>query len=347
MLSLFSQKNTRLTLLKVRDNHGYKPQSKLRGIIPSTLRDNSANNWHTLVLTELTAYFLTNVAGTLVYNALTLPSGISDLGGSSTPFAIIEMQQKLFFSNGAQNLMYVDGSANVYLAGNAPGGCKFLTENSNHLIGVNWQIPSPGITGSAAYPFFVQISDAGNPLEWMPSLANSATVINLIENGGVPNGVTTLGSFTYVWRQFGANVLWPTGQASAPFYNDPFTWSNPGWGNFCPYTIATWNNAAFMVTHNGEALQFNGAGGPSAQGFVPLAEGKIKKQLAVDLKSAAGDQVFGFVTDQLGAGYDFQSYVIWIPGINKAWVLNLTDMTWSWFQAQNQYATAFGNIKVH
>ena len=94
-------------------------------------------------------------------------------------------------------------------------------------------------------------------------------------------------------------------------------------------------------------LLFNGASGPSAAGFQPLAEGKIKKQLAQDLTLASGDQVFGFITDQLGPGYDFTAYVIWIPGLNKAWCLNLVDQTWSWWTSNAQFATAFGNIKVH
>lgn len=305
------------------------------------------SNWHTLVLTEMTAYFLTNPADTLVYNTLTLPSGLTDLGGSAKPYALLEMNQQVFFSNGAQPLLYVDGSANVYLAGNAPGGCLYLTENSSHLIGVNWTIPSPGIAGSAAFPFYVQISDVNNPLEWLPSDANSAQIINLIEKGGVPTGCQTLGTFTYIWRQFGANVMWPTGNAAAPFYNDPFTWSNPGWGNFYPYSLVTWNQTGLMVTHNGEVLQFNGAQGPSAAAFQPLAEGKIKLRIAQDLAQASGDQVFGFLTDQLGPGFDFTAYVIWIPGLNKAWALNLMDMTWSSWTSLGRFATAFGNLKVH
>lgn len=305
------------------------------------------DNWHTLVLTDSSAYFLTNPAGTLIFNALALPSGIPNLGGAGLPYALIEMNQQVFFSNGAQNLMYVDGSANVYLAGDAPGGCLYLTENSSHLIGVNWTIPSPGVSGSRAFPFYVQISDAGNPLEWIPSISNSATILNLIEKGGVPTGVVTLAEYTYIWRSYGANVLWPTGNAAAPFYNEPFSWSNPGWGNFYPYTIVTWNQSCLMVTHNGEVLLFNGSSGPTASGFQPLADGKVKKQLAQDLVQASGDVVFAFLTDQLGSGYDFTAYVIWIPGLNKAWVLNLVDMTWSTWTSNGQYATAFGNIMVH
>jgi hypothetical protein len=282
-----------------------------------------------------------------VFNKLNLPAGLSTLGGNGNPYSIVEMNQKLFFSNGAQNLLYVDGSANVYLAGDAPGGCFFLTENSSHLIGVNWIIPAPGITGSTPFPFYVQISDAGNPFEWVPSLSNSATVINLSEKGGTPTGCCTLGTYTYVWRSFGANVLWPTGNAAAPFFNEPFTWSNPGWGNFLPYSLVTWNQSCVMVTHDGDVVLFNGANGPTASAFQSLAQGKIKVQLSMDLQQTSSEQVVGFITDQLGPGYDFTAYVLWIPGIPQAWVLNLEDGTWQTWTSQNRFATAFGNIKVH
>src|SRR3569833_219242 len=43
------------------------------------------SNWHTLVLSDKNAYFLTNPAGTLVFNALTLPGGLGDLGSSPLP----------------------------------------------------------------------------------------------------------------------------------------------------------------------------------------------------------------------------------------------------------------------
>lgn len=312
-------------------------------------------NWHTLVLTSLNAYFLTVASVGLVYNALTLPSGVSDLGGVELPYAMLEMNQQVYFSNGGQNLMYVDGSASVMLAGDAPGGCQFLTENSSHLIGVNWTIPSPGLPGSQDYPFYVKVSDEGNPQEWQAGLSTSAQTINLIEKGGVPTGTCTLGAFTYVWREFGGNALWPTGNAQAPFQNEPFAWSNPGWGNFYPYTLVTWNKVCFFVTHNGEVIQFSGASGYSAEAFQPVADGKIKQQLIKDLAQAdPTKQVLGFVTDQLGPGFDFQAYVVWIPGLTytRAWALNLTDGTWSWWTSSepptgaSRFATAFGNIKV-
>lgn len=305
------------------------------------------NNWHTLVLTDSTPYFMTyGGAYPLTYNALSLPLGIPNLAGTGLPFAMVEMNQQVFFCNGSVPLLYAEGSSSVKVAGDVPGACYYLAENSSHLIGVNWVIPAPGISGSIAKPFYVQISDANNPLVWTPSSSNSAQIINLIEKGGVPTGVCTLGSYTYVWRQYGANVLWPSGQAFAAFNNEPFTWSNPGWGNYYPYALAVWNQSALMVTHEGEVLLFSGAAGPTAQAFQPMAQGKVKKQLAQDLTQVSGDQVFGFLTDQLGPGYDFVAYHLWIPGLNKAWILNLEEGSWSTATLTGKYPTAFGNLKV-
>ena len=303
-------------------------------------------NWHTLALTKQHAYFLTSSGGSLTYNALTLPAGITDLSGTGLPFGLVEMNQQVFFCNGSAPLLYADGSTNVQLAGDVPGACFYLAENSSHLIGVNWVIPSPGISNSTKYPFRVIISDVNNPLEWIPSISNSAVVINLIEKGGVPNGIQTLGSYTYIWRQFGGNILWPSGNASAPFYNDPFSWSNPGWGLFYPYSMCTWNQSGLMVSHNAEVLLFAGASGPAASNWTPLAGGKVKNALAQDLNSATGI-VQGFVTDQLGPLFPFEAYILSIPGPGVMWVLNLTDMSWTRFIAEGTVFTALGNVKVH
>lgn len=305
------------------------------------------NNWHTLVLTDTTPYFMTyGGAYPLTFNALSLPTGIPNLAGSGLPFAMIEMNQQVFFCNGSVQLLYADGSNKVQIAGDVPGACFYLAENSSHLIGVNWIIPAPGISTSQAKPFYVQISDVNNPLVWTPSSSNSAQIINLIEKGGVPTGVSTLGTYTYVWRQYGANVLWPSGNAAAAFNNEPFTWSNPGWGNYYPYALAVWNQSAILVSHEGDVLLFAGAAGPSAQNFQSLAQGKVKKSIAADLTQVSGDQVFGCIADQLGPGFDFVSYQLWIPGLNKAYVLNLEEGTWSTFTYTGKYATAFSNLKV-
>lgn len=304
------------------------------------------NGWHTLVLTGAGVYFLSGTAGALVWNALTLPNGIT-ASGNQYPYSIVEYGQKVFFCNGQFPLMFVDGSQNVQIAGNAGGSCLYLTENSGSLIGVNWNLINPYSQNQVAEPFLVQISDVGDPTQWIPTISNTAQLINLIEKGGVPTGVCTLGLYTYVWRAFGANVLWPTGQASANFYNEPFTWSNPGWGNFYPYALAVWNQQAIMVSHGGDVLMFNGVSGPSSSGWQSLAQGKIKTQIAESLTLSAPTQVLGFITDNLGAGYDFVAYHLWITGLGQAFIYNIEEGTWSTMSLSNaQYATAFANVKV-
>lgn len=344
--NLLFRKSRIQTIPELKTLLGAPPDGRLLRNFYSFL--DALNNWHTLALTDTTAYFLTNPGSfPLVYNALTLPPGISSLAGTGLPYGLVEMNEQVFFCNGSAPLMYVDGSDTVKVAGDVPGACRYLAENSSHLIGVNWSIPAPGIGGSTRFPFYVQISDANNPLVWTPSSSNSAQIINLIEKGGVPNGVCTLGAYTYVWRGNGANVLWPSGNAAAAFLNEPFSWSSPGWGNYYPYALAVWNQSAIMVSQEGEVLLFAGASGPSAQNFQPLAQGKVKQSISEDLTHVAVDQVLGFISNQLGPGFDFVAYHLWIPTLNKAWILNLEEGSWSSQELPGIYVTAFGNVVVH
>lgn len=299
------------------------------------------NFFHTLVLTSSNAYFLTNPSGTIVYNQLTYPAGLGNLSGTGLPFAIRELNQQVYFCNGSTPLLYVDGSANVQVAGDVPGGCFFLTENAFHLIGAFWVEPAAGQVGSTQYPFRVRWSDSGNPQEWTSLITNTAGAADLIESGGQITGITTVGRNTYILRKYGASVMYPTGQQSAPFSIEPFMWSNPGWGNFYPYSLVTFGPICINITESGEVLLFDGSS------FNKLASGKIRAQLQTDLALVSNDVVQCFATASLGPGYDLEAYWISIPGPNIVWVHDLTEGTWQRITSSKGYLTSIARVAVH
>jgi hypothetical protein len=296
------------------------------------------DHFHTLVLTDTTAYFLTNSSGTLVYNALTLP--ISNLGVGPFPFSLREINQQVYFANGIPPLMYVDGSASAYVAGNAPGAPYFLTENSEQLIGINWTELSPFQVGTNAYPFRVRWSDTGDPTQWISAPGNTAGANDLIETGGILTGASTIGRNTYITRKNGATVMYPTGQAIEPFSFEPFMWSEPGWGNYFPYSLVTWSYYCICITREAEVLLFDGSN------FTRLAGGKMKLRLAQDLSHIVNDQVVSFGLDSFGPSYDFEGYGISIPGPNISWLHNLEEGTWMRFNSSLGWLTTAARVAV-
>lgn len=298
-------------------------------------------NWHTLVLTDTTPYFITFPGGVATYNALTMPSGLTNLGGVlGSPFSIRELNQQVFFANAYNPLLYVDGSINVQVAGDVPGSCAYLTENASYLIGLSWIEPSTGITSSYPFPFRVRWSDAGNPLVWTPDPSNSAGANDLVTTGGILTGAATIGTRTYIMRRNGATVMTPTGVATQPFDFEPFMWSQPGWGNFFPYSLVTWTYATICVTSEGEVVMFDGSN------FTRLAGGKTKKAISADLALVANDQVVGYAIDSFGPGFDFEGYALSIPGPNITWIHNLEEGTWTRINSSKGWLTCVAKVAV-
>jgi hypothetical protein len=299
------------------------------------------NFYHTIVLTSSNAYFLTNPTGTaLVFNRLNLPSGFANLSGTGLPYAYIELNQQFFFCNGSVPLMYADGSNAVQVAGDVPGACRYLTENSEQLIGAYWTNPAPGNTGSQQYPFLVQYSDTADPTTWTPAADNTAGSIDLIDSGGVITGLGTVGRNSYVLKQYGATVLYPTGVATQPFENEPFMWSKPGWGNFYPYSFVVWGPLIISITESAEVLLFDGTN------FTRISSGKIRQQLAQDLALVSHDQIVCFGTSSMGPGYDLEAYWISIPGPNIIWVHDLVEGTWQRMSSSTGWLTSTARVAV-
>lgn len=296
------------------------------------------NNWHTLVITTSNAYMITTISGAVVsYQALTLPSGIPTLAGTGLPYGYLEMNSAFYFCNGSTPLLYADGSANVYVAGDVPGAPYYLTQNSFSLIGANWTKPAPGIVGSANYPFLVSWSDTANPNSWTPSNSSVAGSSDLIMSGGGITGLGTIGRNTYVLSQFGAQVMYPTGQAQPAFDFEPFMWSKPGWGNYYPYSLVVWGPLMFTITQSAEVLMFDGSN------FTQLAKGKIRGKLQQQLTNVSPNDVRCWCTSTMGPGYDLEAYWISLPN-GTIWVHDLVEGTWQRMFSTNGRLTALGVV---
>lgn len=288
-----------------------------------TFQDFQAN-FHTIVVTDDTAYFIFPVGfpAVITYFPLTTPSGITNLSGNGF-MSFREMNNQFYFCNGVVPILYSDGSQLLSVAGNVPGACLYMTENSESLIGVNWIEPPPTINGSQKWPFRVRWSDTGDPTQWQKSDDTTAGALDLIESGGALTGCGTIGRNTYITRRYGATVMYPTGNANNTFATEPYLWSNPGWGNFYPFSLVTWGPLMLSIAESAEVLMFDGSN------FTRLASGKIRTQLARDLAMAASpNDVYGFGTSSMGPGYDLEAYWISIPASGKIWVHDLVEGTW-------------------
>lgn len=307
----------------------------IRGIY--TFQD-ALNNFHTVLLTAQTAYMYN--AQTLSLQPINVPGGTGTLAGTGLPYALQEINNQLYFCNGSLSLSYFDGSDSTFVAGDVPGACRFLTENSESLIGAFWTEGPPGVVGSTQFPFRVRWSDTGNPLEWINAPDNTAGANDLIEAGGALTAIGTIGRNTYVLRKYGATVMFPTGQALPAFEFEPFMWSKPGWGNFYPYAFVIWGPQIITITESAEVLLFDGSN------FNRLSSGKIQQQLQADiaLTTQSGGLVQAFGTASLGPFYSLEAY--WIALNGKTYVYDLIEGTWQIMVTASGTLTSMGRIAI-
>lgn len=263
---------------------------------------------HTVVLTTRTAYALTTGP---VWNALTLPSPLTTLDGTALPYALLNTQRRLFFCNGSTKLLHYDGEAEIKVAGDTPGGCRFLATNAFHLI------QAYTTEAGVKYPYRVRWSKSGDPLDWTSFTSGFE---DLLEVSDEITGLATLGRSTYVFRTNGITVMTPTGLGLNPFQFDNLSSASLGVGNTFPYTLAVFNDRAMFVAANDIYLV--------SPGNLQAVGGKAKRAIYTDLLNGVGDVPVGFPLARMGIGRDYLSY--WLSIANqRTWIYHFDEDNWT------------------
>jgi hypothetical protein len=298
-------------------------------------------NFHSFALAnylagQTPAYFLT--AGPPTLNALSIPALTAGQLGSNQLFTDAHIQNQVYFANGGYPLAYLDGSNSVTFAGDTPGTCNFLAVNVNHLIQAYCIEPALGISGSTVFPRRVRWSATNNPQEWNPLTDFTAGFNDILDVPDDITGINTLGYSSYVWRSNGITVMFPTGNALAPFSFYNFSLAPDGVGNFFPYSLATYTNWCTFVAQD-NVYKFD------ASSFTPIG-GLSKKKIYSDLASNSGDSVWGRIIPNLSLGYDFLCYILTIPGPNVSWIYTFDDGQWVRFSSSSGYLSAVRTVYV-
>ena len=263
-------------------------------------------------------------------------------GATNIPYAVLNINNSVYFCNGSVPLCYIDGEAQFKIAGDVPGACRFLVECAGHLIGAYWTEPAPNSPGGIIYPRRIRWSDSGNFLEWDVADPNFDAGVTDIPAADDITGLTNIGYNINIYRTNGISTGTPTGQAAQPFYILPFNQAPKGEGCPYPYTITSYNNIDRFVG-NYDVWSFDGTR------FTPLMDGKCNARFFADLnQSNPMSPVRGFITPVLDNGFTWLGYVIDIPGLNVTWALNITEGSWhrwSWAPQGSPTATGFSDLQ--
>lgn len=299
--------------------------------------DDVLNNPHTLVLTTKNAYMLT--AGP-TWNLLTYPvfaNGGTDLTGTALPYGRVSALNKTYFSNGSHQVLYADGESSLKISGATAPAAKFLTINAAHLIAAYITDPEPGAAGSKTYPQRVAWSKTGDPTVW--SGAFSAGLADLIEVKDSITGLMTLGRNTFVWRNNGITVMYPTGIGLQPFNFEHLSYAEHGIGTKYSHALATYTDRGVGVADDDIYILDRGGN------FSPIG-GLHKKRIFSDLEQATGDVVTGTIVAQLAPNFDMLSYWLSIPGVDVTWVFIYETGAWQRFTSVSGRLTAMNLVRV-
>jgi len=281
---------------------------------------------HSLVLTTYNAYALT--VGP-VFNALSFPGGITHLGQHNRPFGSAIINNRIYFSQGPVKVLYTDGSSALLIAGDVPGGARFMGVLASRLILAYTE------ESAVLYPRRVRWCRAGNPNNWTSFSSGSA---DLMEVPDEINGFAVSGNNGLIFRENGITAMLPTGVGTSPFAFSHFSVQPTGIGNKYPYSLAAYGNQHIIFVSADDIYRVRGLE------VMPIGRA-VKKKIFADLALANGT-VTGQIIPNLGIGYDFLSYWLVIPksGSTAVWVFQMDDETWVRFSSSAGVLGTIGSV---
>lgn len=273
-------------------------------------------SFHTLVLTTQDAYFIT--AGP-VLNALSFPSGVTDLGSVNRPFGLAALLNKIYFSNGASgvSLLYTNGSSALRVAGNVQGGARFLAVIGGHLM------MAYTTEGSRDFQNRVRWCSVGNPDNWT---GETAGFNNIFETPDEITGLVGASRSGFIFRTNGVTTVTATGIGANPFAFEHLATEPQGVGNFYPYSLASFGNRFTIFVAEDDIY------GVTLPDFEPLG-GNVRREIFADIRDTDTSigPITGRILPNLGVGYDFLAYYLTIPktASTTTWVLAIEERNWS------------------
>ncbi len=295
---------------------------------------------HTLGLTTYNAYLLG--AGP-AWTLLTYPSGITSLGGTYLPHAIGALNNRIYFANGSNLVLYSDGSSALKVASAngtttganvVPGSARYMAVNKFHLITAN--TTEPVGVGAIRYPARVRWAMVGNPNNWDDLTAGFEDLSEVVD---FISGCATLGRNTFIWRTNGLSLMAPTGIGVQAFEFDLYSYSTKGLGNPWPYGLSVYGNRACWPGHD-DIYAFNGQ-------EIKAIGTNAKKKIFKDLENATDiNSVKTFQIDRMSTGFDFNSLWLSIAGPDITWVYNFDEGNWTRFKSSSGALTCIATVAV-
>lgn len=266
-----------------------------------------------VVWTPTKMYFWNGTAWTQVTGALT--------GTTSQFFQWDVVGYKIYFSQQKDIVQVWDGITAGF--GNASASAvpaKYLMELNFQLLAANCIVAGP-----VNAPNRIFWTGPGAGTDWTSFVAGQTDLFNGL---GPINGLAKLYQAGYAFQQWGVVQIVPTGIGLAPFQF--ITMGSKAKGSILPYGIASFGENIACYIGKDNVYSFDGTQSYPI-GSRPIDGNRMlgaRSRIFVDLASALFSNIFGFILSSAN-GYDYDSYWLFIPSLNKAWVYHFDEGSWT------------------
>ena len=264
-----------------------------------------------VVMTPTKMYFYNN-GWTQVTGAFT--------GGVNQFFSSAVVGYKLYFSQQKDNVQVWDGiTAGFSQASASALPAKYLMELGFHLVTASI------LSGGSVLPNRVMWSGIGDGTDWTSFSSGQQDIFN---NLGPINGMARLFQSGYLFQQWGITQVVPTGIGLAPFQF--ITMGAYAKGNILPYSLAAFGELIATYVGKDDIYLFDGTssqpiGSHPIDGNMRLG---ARSRIFTDLFAATQSNIFGFILTS-ASGVTYESYWLFIPSLNKAWVYHFDEANWT------------------
>ena len=227
---------------------------------------------------------------------------------------------KLYFSQQKDVVQVWDGITNSFAAASGSAvPAKYLMELGFHLLAGNC------IVGGMTAPNRIFWTGAGDGTDWTSYDSGQEDLFN---NLGPINGLCRLFQSGFAMQQWGVTQIVPTGIGLSPFQFIPL--GAYAKGCILPYSLASFGELIACYVGKDDVYVFDGT---EAQGIGsrPIDGNRrlgARVRIFQDLFTALQSNIFGYIMTSAN-GFEYESYWLFIPSLNKAWVYHFDEGSWT------------------
>jgi hypothetical protein len=240
-------------------------------------------------------------------------------GNATQYFQWTVVGYKLYFSQQKDVVQVWDGLSLNFTAAAAtavPG--KYLIELAFHLLVGNTLEPG-------AAPNRIHWTGSGDGTDWTSYNSGQTDLFN---NLGPITGLCRLFQSGFAFQQWGITQIVPTGIGTSPFQFIPM--GAYAKGNILPYSLASFGELVACYVGKDDIYVFDGTESQGI-GSKPIDGNRrlgARIRIFQDLFTALQTNIFGMILTSAN-GFEFESYWLFIPSLNKAWVYHFDEGNWT------------------